>query len=204
MAEKSYVVSLPAVQESLAALRQLKVHRTFPGYLCVRETARFAGKRSELKPNFSDFFDRYLKIGDASPSSPYAVPFNDRGSPLWFNRNVAGSYAPSSLRPVSPLRQAVDIFGAKASHTFALKDDDAALCFHHLLHQQRIPALPLAVFLFRDHALESESMPDEASLISVFRDQFGFRANVSAEDADFNTLFEVGALAKPLAFLELK
>jgi hypothetical protein len=207
MAEKSHVLKREVVQQSLAALRQLKVHRTFAGYLCLRETARATNRRTQLKPDFAGFFDRYLKIGDASAAAPYAVPFNDRGAFLWFNRNVAGSYAPSSLRDVSPLRQVADIFGSRADHTFSLKEDDAKLCFVHLLHKKQMPVLPLAAFLFRDYAIEEEDgegAPVPADLIAVFRDQFGFRAADKSEDADFKVLFDAGSFAQSVTFEELK
>ena len=207
MAGKNYVLNREAVRRSLDALKNLKIHRTFAGYLCLREAARSAGRRTRLKPDFAGFFDRYLKVGDASSTAPYAVPFNDRGSELWFNRNVAGSYAPSSLRDVSPLRQVADIFGSGAKHAFSLKEDDAKLCFVNLLHKQRVPVLPLSAYLFRDYAIETEegeSAPTPDDLITLFRGQFGFRAGEKDEDADFKVLFELGDFATPTVFEYLK
>ena len=173
----------------------------------MRESARVANRRTELKPDFAGFFDRYLKVGDALAGAPYAVPFNDRGSSLWLNPNVAGSYAPSSLRDVSPLRQVADIFGSRVSHTFSLKEDDAKLCFVHLLHQKQMPVLPLAAFLFRDYAIEAEDgegTPAFGDLIDIFRDQFGFRASVKSEEADFKFLFDTVGFAQRITFEELK
>jgi hypothetical protein len=207
MPEKRYVLNKECVRQSLDVLRDLKIHRTFAGYLCLREAAHVAGKRTALKPDFGSFFDRYLRVAGASPNAPYAVPFNDRGSAIWFNPNVAGSYAPSSLRAVSPLRRVADIFGRRADHTFALKDDDARLCLEHLLNKEPVPVLPLAAFLFREYGLEpepGESPPTANDLVLVFREKFGFRTGNKDEDADFNILFDTGRYLQMISFEEAR
>lgn len=174
-----FVLSLPFVKSCLKHLRERPAHRHFAGYLCICEASALAQRTVNLKPSFKDFFERFLLVGGAPEESPYLVPFNEAGTldaSVWMNRNIAGSYAPSSIRSQAPLRRVVDVFGAGREAAYSLKDNHEELCTTHLLSGRRIDALALAGFLFRDYSF---SVPSGERLTpAVLRDalysRFGF------------------------------
>ena len=109
--EQAYLPTLPRVRQALTTLVDLHAHRSFAGYLCVLNAAGLAQRTDELRPDFRAFFDRFFRIGAAPQNKPYAVPFTKNAKTILFNANVAGSYAPSSIRPVSPLHSVMTIAG---------------------------------------------------------------------------------------------
>jgi hypothetical protein len=187
-----YVLSSSTVAACVRALLSLRIHRTFPGYLCLREGAVQAGRTDNLKPDFKSFFDRYLSADSGSSQYPYVVPFMDGGTRPWLNKNVAGSYAPSSLRNKSPLLQVADVFRSSGGRSFSLKSNHAELCVEHFFKGMKVPIVPLAVFIFRDFGFtpEADEKPNVASLVDVFRDTFGFRDSVPQEKLESSTLFD--------------
>lgn len=117
------------------------------------------------------------------------LPFSERGSDdreHYFNRNVAGSYAQSSLRGVAPLLKVVDVKGRANSTTYSLREDDAALAFEHLLLKQRISALDLAVFLYRNWRLQLDE-PTPNALLDIFKNDFLFGS--AGGETEFAKLF---------------
>ena len=67
---------------------------------------------------------------DVYKRQPYIKLFTEQKASsknLWLNENVAGSYAPSSLRPDQPFRQVVNISGRK----YSLPTNHAQLAFEH-------------------------------------------------------------------------
>ena len=182
-----------AVRLSITKLTAAKIHPTFAGYLCVCREARSRGKTKDLQPNFKAFFDSFLRVDGATDEKPYLMPFAESKGAKWtpfFNRNVAGSYAPSSLREVSPFQQVVNIDGSRRQATYSLVADHASKASTNLLFRKRLGVVALAVFLYRDYGLELDS-PDSKGLVSIFRDEFGFRHEIKQEDSDFATLFNV-------------
>jgi hypothetical protein len=89
------------VARSFWRLREQKIHPNFAGYLCLKRTAARDGRTTDLRPDFKAFFDTFLRVSGGSEDRPYLKPFPSDVK-LWFNPNVAGSFAPSSLRPTSP------------------------------------------------------------------------------------------------------
>lgn len=148
------VLDVSFVKKCVDYLRARRIHRQFVGYLCICEAAAVAGRQDKLQPAFRTFFDRFLTVASPPPGTPYLIPFNDTGSMesnVWLNSNIAGSYAPSSIRSQAPLRRVVDIFGAARQSTFALRDGHEDLCLENLLYGEPVDPIALAGFLFRDH-----------------------------------------------------
>jgi hypothetical protein len=190
---KWLVLDPQVVQQALSRLIEIKVHPHFVGYLSVLRTARAAGKQENLHPDFADFFERFLKVSGAPAQRPYLQPFADskikgkRWSPF-FNVNVAGSYAPSSLREdVAPFLKVVTIKGYRAKATYSLDPDHNARALKHLLHGKKLPVASLAIFLYRDYGFNFSSW-NQASVINAFRDEFGFRDSEAKEQAAFDLL----------------
>lgn len=116
---------------------------------------------------------------------------------------MAGSYAPSSLRDVSPFQQVVSISGSRRRSTYSLVQDHATNAKKYLLFGKSLAVVSLAVFLYRDYGLQLKSQYSDA-LVSVFRDEFGFRSEVAQENAAFKKLFHVDSLRYPSEELFIK
>lgn len=164
-----FVLNPSKVKNSLEVLRHLGAHPTLAGYLCVQRTAAQQGKTTELRPLFKEFFKEFLVLGDAPDNRPYINPFVSADAKVWLNENVAGSYSPSSLREVSPLRQVLTI----SNGTYNLKPQHWLAAQHYLTANRQIPVLPLAVFMFRDRGI-AHSEPTIAGLVRAFQQEFGY------------------------------
>jgi len=126
-----------------------------------------------LKPNFVEFFQEFFLVKDHPIGTPYIKPFtNQKASDknLWLNENVAGSYAPSSLRPDQPFGKVVHVDHDK---TYALPPDHAKRAREFLLYNEPISAPDLSAFLFRDFGLLEDS-PTADDLLDVFAVEFGY------------------------------
>lgn len=195
----SFLINPTAVRLALTNLTSAKVHPHFAGYLCVCREARSKGKTGDLQPNFKSFFDNFLKVDGTTDEKPYLMPFAESRGENWtpfFNRNVAGSYAPSSLRDVAPFLQVVTIDGSRRQATYSLVRDHASKASQYLLFGKRLGVVSLAAVLYRDYGLELlpgsgdlTKVLRSVGLVSVLRDEFGFRSDVPQENSAFAKLF---------------
>lgn len=192
-----YIVKPEIVADCLEELRNQRIHNNFAGYLCVKRTAFRERRTDNLQVNFKEFFDTFFRVEDAPSDKPYAMPFWD--SPpseanKWFNDNVAGSYAPSSLRSGSPFRKVINVEGSRRAVDirYSLLENDAQLALRHLLYNTQIPALSLATFLYRDFAISVEDgeVPTSHAMVQIFQTEFGFIDEaLDYIGDDFETLF---------------
>jgi hypothetical protein len=182
-----HVVPQRVVAVSLARLREQQTHTLFAGYLHLQQQATQVGRLSNLRPDFLGFFRRFFRVANAPLGTPYIKPFTEQQASsknLWLNENVAGSYAPSSLRPGQPFRQVVEIVG----RDYTLPVDHAQRAFEHLLYSRRLPVAELAVFLYRDFGLRNPTSIWD--LIEIFCFEFGYSAVTGAlPNRDFYTLY---------------
>jgi hypothetical protein len=182
------------VANALRNLRRQRIHRTFVGYLCIRRwSAARHDSDTKLKPDFREFFDTFLRLPGAPDRKPYVIPFCEEtptAANLWFNDNVAGSYAPSSLRPVSPLHQVVTVEGQGRNATYSLKPRHYELARTHLCFGQKILAGSLAAFLYRDYAVNS-ARPSVADVVAIFRTEFGYHPVDGQPNPEFAGLYEL-------------
>lgn len=192
-----FVVKPQIVADCLEELRNQRIHNNFAGYLCVKRTAFREGRTDNLQVNFKEFFDTFFRVEDAPSDKPYAMPFWDSppsAANKWFNDNVAGSYAPSSLRSGSPFRKVINVEGSRraADIRYSLLDNDAQLALRHLLYNTKVPALSLATFLYRDFAIsvDDSEVPTSHAMVQVFQTEFGFiDESLDYIGDDFETLF---------------
>lgn len=175
------------VAESFLRLRDQKIHPHFAGYLGLKRTAARDGRTDDLKPNFKEFFQTFMQVAGGPVNRPYLKPFSSDVK-LWFNPNVAGSFAPSSVRNASPLDRIVNVSGDGRNARYSFVDRHWELARSLLVSNNRIPALPLAVFLYRDYALLSEE-PSAADVLSVFREEFGYAASLVTGEEEYEYLY---------------
>lgn len=185
-----YVVRKRIVAESLARLREQKTHTLFAGYLYLQQRASQLGRLKDLQPDFRQFFQQFFEVGDHPLGAPYIKPFTEKppsAQNLWLNENVAGSYAPSSLRPGQPFRQVVIIEGKR----YSLPPDHAERAFEHLLYSTPVQAADLAVVLYRDFGLLGDSVTIQ-DLVGVFAYEFGYASEQGSKpDEKFRTLYSL-------------
>jgi hypothetical protein len=169
------MIAAAKVSECLGRLREQWIHPHFAGYLCLKRTATRDLRDTGLNPNFKrDFFELFLRVPGADPSKPYIRPFLDEApsaANLWFNENVAGSYAPSSFRRT--LLKVITIAGAGKGARFSFRHKHWGLARTHLLRGKTIPVLDLVAVLYRDYGLQSLD-GTMADWVSVFRTEFGY------------------------------
>ena len=177
---------LPAIGEALQYLLGRDAHQHFPGYLHLRKLSAEAGSSENIVPDWAGL-GKYLMVQGGPPNKPYLRPFWDgqrNARQEWLNSNLAGSFAPSSLRR-GPLRKVVDV---NAHGHFSLKPDHPRLALEHLLKSDPIDAVHLATFLYRDKGLYSDRVPTVNDAVLCFRSDFGYG---SENDDEFDTLYVV-------------
>lgn len=141
-----------------------------------------------MQPEFLPFFKQFFLVANHPLGTPYIKIFTEQKASernLWLNENVAGSYAPSSLRSNQPFRQVVNI----ENRTYSLPADHAVRALEHLLYSKPVQAADLAVVLYRDYGLLGEAVTIE-ELIGIFAYEFGYANQPdSTPDENFQTLF---------------
>jgi hypothetical protein len=185
-----YVVRKRIVAESLTRLREQRTHTFFAGYLYLQQLASQLGRLEDLQPDFRQFFHKFFEVGNHPLGAPYIKPFTEQkpsAQNLWLNENVAGSYAPSSLRTGQPFRKVVIIDGKR----YSLPPDHAERAFEHLLYSTPVQAVDLAVVLYRDFGLLDDSLAIR-DLVDIFAYEFGYASEPGSHpDEKFRTLYSL-------------
>ncbi len=185
-----YVIRKRIVAQSLSRLREQKTHTLFAGYLYLQQLASKWGRLEDLQPDFLTFFQQFFFVDKHPLGAPYIKPFTEKPASaknLWLNENVAGSYAPSSLRLGQPFRQVVDLKERK----YSLPPDHAQRAFTRLLYSDPVQVADLAVVLYRDFGLLDDSVSIE-DLIDIFAYEFGYTNEPgSTPDEKFSTLYSL-------------
>jgi hypothetical protein len=184
------VIRKPIVAQCLSRLRKQKTHTHFAGYLYLQRRSCQLGRLEDLQPKFLAFFNQFFLVGNHPLGSPYIKPFTQQKvstTNLWLNENVAGSYAPSSLRSGQPFRKVVNIQDTKYSLPF----DHAQRALKYLLYSTPVQIADLAVVLYRDFGLVGDSLTIE-DLIDIFTFEFGY-SNKPGEEPDdkFSMLYSL-------------
>lgn len=186
-----WLPDIHALSRAFVRLSSHETHRLFPGYLCVQFAAAQTQRLDGLRPEFLRFFQHFFSVPDHPLGTPYLIPFTkQRASPknLWLNENVAGTYAPSSLRAGQPFTKVVEV--DRATKTYSLPDDHARRALRELLNSAPIAAADIALFLYRDYALIG-SKPSVRDLVEIFAYEFGYTREPGATPSDdFHTLFD--------------
>jgi hypothetical protein len=170
------------VRESIDKLLSRNTHPYFVAYLYLRSLQGSASTLAPLNPDWTEL-SRLLEVSGAPPSKPHLRPFwkgERNAGQEWLNKNLAGSFAPSSLRNV-PAR----VVTTDAQGRFILRKDHWELARKHLLFDVPLPALAVASFVFRDYGFMASSLPDRDALVEAFRREYGY-----ADDNEFNRLYE--------------
>jgi len=187
-ASQTYVLTTEAVRKAISNLEHRFIHQHFAGYLAILRAKRPHSGSSVHMSDILEFHDRYLRAADAPDDNPYVRPFTQGHGLQQMNRNVAGSYAPSSIRGNGQIGKVVSVQGSGRGATYDLHNNHAALALKGFLQDQKAPAASMAAFLYRDYGFKLDD-PKISSVVNLFRDEFGMRASEPAEKVVFETLF---------------
>lgn len=185
-----YVLPPETVQTCLHRLIDEPIHRMFPGYLCLQQQAAQENRTTRLSFPYNEFFDDYLRVRENS-DRPYYVPFTQAQNPslgeLWYNNNVAGTYAPSSLRSTAPLMEIAEIEEGGHNSKWGIAEHHWELARHNLCEGIQVPVESLAAYLLCDYALEANE-PSAYTLVETFNEEFGYEFGGEA----FSHLYRTG------------
>lgn len=183
-----YLIRKQIVAQSLHRLREQQTHTLFAGYIYLQRLACQRRRLNDLQPEFLPFFKQFFFVGNHPLGAPYIKLFTEHKAStknLWLNENVAGSYAPSSLRLGQPFRKVVDIVGK----TYSLPPDHAKRAFEHLLYSTPIQVADLAIVLYRDFGLLDNSTRVQ-DIVDIFAYEFGYSDKEGAKpNEDFQKLY---------------
>ncbi|PPH08592.1 hypothetical protein C5C36_16210 [Rathayibacter sp. AY1G1] len=188
----TFVLTVDAVKWAIATLSKRKIHPHFLAYLQVHRRWTYDGQFdpqwSELRP--------LLEMPGGPRKKPNYRPLWNRdsdGSVFWFNDNLAGSFATSSIRRTAGFL--VD------GETYVLPEDHAIRALDKLLYGDRAPAVALSVYLFRNFGfrISTGSSPADSGLTMVELDRLR-----AANPSEFERRRDIsptviGSLARPTA-----
>lgn len=184
--EQIYVVPVSRVTDSIQTLLSRDIHPWFMAYLHLKRQSALQGTTNGIRPDWAELSE-VLYVSGGPPKKPHLRPFWSgarRANQEWLNENLAGSYAPSSIRGLP-----FHVVEVDAQRRFVLKENHAQLARQYLLADIPLPVIPLAAFLFRDRGIISNEPPDERNLIDVFRQTYGYRSDTGSDE--FAILFDL-------------
>lgn len=177
MTQQEFLLEPEAVSEAIQSLLERPIHPQFTAYLGLKWTAAQENREHELEWDYSEFFDKFLKLPGGPREVDYYRPFwNEDASEekAWFGSNIAGSYSPASISRISAIMKVIEV--DKDAGTYSLRQDHWEPARQHLLYGSKVPVVPLAMFLYRDFALHLPSSPSFEHLTEIFRKDFGYPA----------------------------
>ena len=190
-ADKFYTFEVDAVDRAIRSLSIKRSHEHFPGYLAVLQ--KRTSDTSVRSSDIVDFHIKYLRVDDAPEERPYLRPFRSRGEkypPELYQRNVAGSYARSSIREGRALAKVLKIDQDTSKRTtYSLPDEHWSVVLAEMLSGTRQPVVAMAAFLLRDRAFPIGGLPTIDGAIKAFRRELRISSADPDGDVVFNTLF---------------
>jgi hypothetical protein len=187
------VLTVEAVRWGIGQLQARPVHPFFLAYLHLRKWAQQTGSVSGIQPRWSELTP-HLQMAGGPPGRPYYRPLAEYKvrdpANYWMNKNVAGSFAPSSIRATARLVVETEDGG------FRLRENHATLAREYLLLGEPLSATAFAAYWYRDYGF----MPGLGfgigpnDLAGAFAEDFGF----DSTDPDFDTLFVVDLPEDPI------
>jgi len=190
-----YVLKPLTVRAAVEDLHERRVHPHFPTYLGLVRYSEQQGTRRTLQYPYAEYLDEHYRV-EASPGrdmvvegseKPFLTPFT-KHRPKWKGDNWQQQVSPRTAGRAEAsqgLHKVADI--DMDEKTYTLHTDHVEEAFEYLALEEKIPAVPVAVFLYRNDAFQDEEGEDEPTLSdveSIFREEYGFQ-----DDEDFNALF---------------
>ncbi|QIB75407.1 hypothetical protein G3I44_14550 [Halogeometricum borinquense] len=190
----TYELNPKVVRRCIDELDSLKIHPHFAAYLGLTRLAEQQGTKDRLQYDYEAYYDQFFKVtmdGERNMTidgseKEYLVPFtNPHARNIWRSDNQPQQVSPGTAGRSTAnvgLNNVVDIDIDAATYT--LLDNHWELARDHLTYEEKIPAVLVAVFMYRDYGLEADEKPEPDDLVELFREEFGFE-----DDERFNHLF---------------
>lgn len=174
-----HLLTVDAVKWSLGELTGRRIHEWFLPYLQLHRRAQLDS--GEIDPRWLEL-EPLLEMPGGPPNKPNYRPFHSRsskgGASFWFQKNLAGSYAPSSMR--SSVRYFHD------GTQFRLPVDHVDWARKHLLFDHPVSAYAMGGYFLRNFGFApSEGQPSAADVVVGLRQWFEL-----SDDGMFDTLFD--------------
>jgi len=190
----TYVLTVEAVKWSIRELQRTRIHPHFLAYLQLRRRAQDAASGEALEPRWSELRP-LLDMPGGPPRKPNYRPLwnnvDNDGSVYWFNGNLAGSYATSSIRSTAGF--------LVSGKSFVLPPDHARQALAALLYGSKASAAALGAFFLRNFGFTTPNLfPDDKEVVEGFRKWFRFQ-----DSTDFSVLFEAEDVAVEFDWFEL-
>jgi len=202
------VLTSDAVKWAITELKGRRTHPFFLPYLQLCRRSAIGQSSSNISPQWSDLGD-LLAVPGGPPNRPYYRPLSTKAgrdeSSYWMNSNLAGMWAPSSIRTTAGF--------LLDGNQFRLPQNHAEQALHAFLYDQPISALALGAFLFRDYGFvagrdgdvaddflqryDVPLLPQPDDVTSALRDWFQL-----TDDSDFAVLFANAAPAVDFNWFE--
>ena len=210
---KLWVACDEILQEAVQYLRARKTHPHFIGYLHLRKLygeqraddtrngilhATIAATR--FKANWGKL-KQYLEVDGGPPGRPHLRPFWDKNrsggpddwSSDWMGPNLAGSFAPSSIRnqATAVFNYVVGVVATGQNRRYFLQNNHTAEAFERLLLKNRMDAVYLSLFLHRNFGYLSNKPqgPTPNDITDCFRSDFHY--DKPSDNQEFKTLYVV-------------
>lgn len=177
--QHDFVLNPDVVRDAILNLQGTRVHENFVAYLHLRHEAAREDRPTRLSADWSGEVHRWLDVPGGPPNKPHFRPFASRSrdsGAFWMSRNLAGSYAKSSLR--DDMRAL--FVGDDGTYQIPIDNDgnpsikrvSAALLFGN-----KVAAWALAAFLYRNHKFinDATTAPSPEDLNRVFFEDFQWR-----------------------------
>lgn len=182
---KYYVISAQSVQWAIGELKNQSIHPFFIAYLVLRKRSMELGE-STFTVDWEAEIASYLRVDGGGETRPYYRPFFNQKvqdeSRYWLNRNLAGSFAPSSIR------RAAGSIASGAGRSYTLSDNHVEKASKTLLKDVPVNIHALAIYLLRNRLFGGNLPPNHQDAILAFRKLFIFGSD-SSGNSDFNKLF---------------
>lgn len=176
------------------------IHSHFTGYLATLQIAHSKGGPATMA-DITEFLQTFFQPTNASPKRPFLIPWARTGTG-WMGHNVAGSYSPGSTRTAGEaeevaLQEVLDVKTKEGRLGWVLRKTHADLAVEKLLGGSKVPALDLAIFLFREYGF-TEKEASTQGLLALLQDTLGMA------QADFSKVFDTSGALPSDAFEPIK
>ena len=195
---ETYVLTIEAVRASIDLLQEQHIHPFFPAYLHLRQQGVKYEEEGFITPNWSELGE-LLEVPGGPAGRPYFRPFwtqRREAGQEWLNRNLAGSYAPSSIRNVP--RKVIRL---NSDGTFGLLPNHWVLARKHLADDRKIPVVALAGFFLRNYGFRATDPPELRDLIEEFARTFRYDQDI--HDDEFHHLYTATWSRPDIAWFEI-
>jgi hypothetical protein len=177
----TYVLTVEAVKWSIRELQRTRIHPHFLAYLQLRRRAQDTALGEAIEPRWSELRP-LLVLPGGPPKKPNYRPLwnnvDNDGSVYWFNDNLAGSYATSSIRNTAGF--------LVRDKSFVLPSDHAEQALAALLYGSKASAVALGAYFLRNYGFRTPHVfPDDGEVIEGFRKWFRFESST-----EFSLLFD--------------